>query len=328
VRRRARCRGSLKLFCKTYNPELFYLPWSDAHNNAIAKLEETVLHGALYAFAMPRGFGKTSLCRMAALWAISYRLVRYVFIIGANATKGEENLDAIKLSIRFLPKYVADFPEIAYPAVALGGIANRAGGQLSEEESTLIEWSADRIVLPTVKPPKNWPKAWELRADGNVPTAGSVVMVSGLTGDGIRGSLLTLSTGEAIRPDLVLLDDPQTDESAGSSAQCDAREQLIAGAVLGMAAPDKPLSAFMPCTIIEPDDMAERLLDRSKHPLWRGERTSLLASMPKNETAIDAYLDVYRQCFRQDPPDLKGAAQYWRAHRAELEEGAVAAAAA
>jgi hypothetical protein len=52
--------------------------------------------------------------------------------------------------------------------------------------------------------------------DGMVPTSGSVVGVSGLTGEGIRGSLKTLTTGEMVRPDFVLIDDPQTPESARS----------------------------------------------------------------------------------------------------------------
>jgi len=67
VERRARCANSLQAFCETYNPDAFYLGWSDDHLRAIARIEEAVQYGALYAFAMPRGAGKTSLCRMASL---------------------------------------------------------------------------------------------------------------------------------------------------------------------------------------------------------------------------------------------------------------------
>jgi hypothetical protein len=65
------------------------------------------------------------------------------------------------------------------------------------------------------------------------------------------------------------------------------RERLVGADVLGMAGPDKSISAVMPCTVIAPLDMADNLLDRSKHPLWRGERTSMLESMPADLAAWD-----------------------------------------
>lgn len=324
LRRRTRCRKSLRHFCETYNKEAFGLRWSADHLKAISRIEEAATHGALYAYAMPRGSGKSTIARMAALWAVSYGLRRYVFLIGANASKAEDSLQAIKTCIRFLPDYAEDFPEIAWAVRALGGIANRASGQLCQEAPTLIEWGKGRIVLPTVPPPPNWPKAWPLRADGMVPTSGSVVSASGLTGDGIRGSLLTLSTGEAIRPDLVLLDDPQTNESAHSPAQNDTREQLVSADVLGMAGPGKTISAVMPCTVIARGDFIDRILDRSKHPLWRGERTKLLRTMPTNMGAWDGYFELYRHCAQKEPPDFGEANAYYREHRAELDEGAEA----
>lgn len=324
VKRRARCRKSLKAFCSTYNPEAFSLAWSADQLRAVERIEEAVFQGALYAFAEPRGNGKTTRVRMAALWAISYGHCRYAFVIGANTEKADDTIAALKTYIRFLPSYAADFPEIAWPAVALGGIANRAAGQVCGGEPTMIEWSGDRIVLPTVPPPSNWPKSWRLRADGMVPTAGGVVSSSGLTGDGIRGSLLTLTTGESIRPDLVLIDDPQTHESAHSKTQNATREQLVSADVLGMAGPGKTIAAVMPCTVIAKGDFIDRILDRAAHPLWRGERTRMMRTMPKNLAAWDAYFEVYRRCALKEPPNFGEANAYYRARRATLDECAEA----
>src|SRR5262249_3527758 len=159
------------------------------------------------------------------------------------------------------------------------------------------------LILPTVPPPANWPRSWALRGDGMVPTSGSVVSASGLTGDGIRGSLLTLPTGDSLRPDLVLLDDPQTAESARSPAQNAMREQLIAADVLGMAGPGRTISAVMPATVIAPGDMVDCLLDRQKHPLWRGERTRMLRSMPTDLDAWERYREVWARCALREPPD-------------------------
>lgn len=323
LRRRARCRSSLRLFCETYNRAPFYFAWSPDHLKAISRLEEAATQGALFAFAMPRGSGKSVLCRMATLWAISYAWCRYVFILGSTAGKASENLSAIKTFARFLPEYGADFPEIVTGIRALGGIPQRAGGQLCQGESTMVEWSESRIVLPTVPPPANWPKGRKLRQDGKAPTSGAVVSAAGLTAEGIRGSVLTLTTGEQIRPDLVLLDDPQTPESARSPKGNDDREQLVAADVMGLAAPGYPLSAVMPCTVIAKGDMIDRFLDRSKHALWRGERTKLLTAMPQDLAAWDHYFEVYRSCAQEEPPDYAPANSYYQAHRTELDAGAV-----
>lgn len=324
IPRRDSCRGSLRLFCETYNAAAFALGWSSDHLEAIERIEEAATQGALYAFAMARGSGKTTICRMAALWALSYRHCRYTFVIGATDDKAKESLDTLRVLIRCLDAYADDFPEISFPAVALAGIANRASGQTCGGRSTFMEWSADRIVLATVPPPGNWPPHWPLREDGMVPTSGSLVSASGLTGEGIRGSLKTLTTGEMVRPDLVLLDDPQTPESARSLTQNANRLKLIEADVLGMAGPGAAIAGVMPCTVIERGDCIDQLLDRGKHPLWRGERSGMLRSMPKDLAAWDAYFETYARCAQLEPPDFTESNAYYVQHQAALEEGAEA----
>lgn len=324
IERRERCAKSLKLFCETYNPTAFYYGWSDDHLRVIARIEEAATQGSLFAVAMARGSGKTTICRMAALWAVAYQLCRYVFVIGATDAKACEALDTIRVFVRFLPEFSADFPEISYPAQRLSGIANRATGQTCRDVSTLIEWSADQIVFATVPPPANWPKHWPLRDDGMVPSSGTVVSASGLTGEGIRGSLKTLMTGEMVRPDLVLLDDPQTPGSARSNIQNINRLKLISADVLGMAGPGQSIAAVMPCTVIERGDMIDQVLDRSKHPMWRGERSGILKSMPTNMDAWEEYFDVYSTCAQFEPPDFTDANEYYIEHREKLDAGAKA----
>lgn len=324
VRRRTRTRKSLRLFCETYNPATFYNAWSADHLKAIARIEEAATLGAMYAFAMARGSGKSALSRHAALWALSHAHCRYVFVIGATGEKAEESLEVIKTVMRFGKEYAEDFPEISHAVIALKGSGRLAGGQTCGGDPTLVEWTKDRVVLPTVPVPPNWPKAWPRRADGKAPASGAVLATSGLTGEGIRGSTAVLSTGEMVRPDLVLLDDPQTADSARSPSQNRVREQLVSADILGMAGPNTPLAAVMPCTVIYPGDMVDNILDRSKHPLWRGERSGMLASMPKNMVAWDQYFEVYRRCAQKEPPDFTESNAYYVSHRAALDEGAEA----
>jgi hypothetical protein len=287
----------------------------------LSAIEQSVFRGATLAVAMPRGAGKTVLCRLAVLWAASFGYVQYPFIVGANEEKAVANLDAIKLWMRELHPYIDDFPEVSLGIRSLGGIANRASGQHQAGLPTFIRWERTRVVFPRVRKPPNmrWHKG------RYSPTSGVVIGVSGLTGEGIRGSLFAHPDGRQIRPDLVLLDDPQTDESARSRQQNADRLALIRGAVLGMAGPGRRISAVMPCTVIRQGDMADQVLDRKKHPLWRGVRTQLLKSMPANMAAWEPYFAVLAECMGRDVPDMEPANTYYREHREVLDAGAEAA---
>lgn len=326
IERREACRFDLALFGKTYAAGALGMPFSRDHHEVIERIQDAALHGALYALGMSRGSGKTTWSRIGCLWALSYSHRRYLFLIGASEPKAIKNLQALKQFVRFGETFAEDFPEIVFPVRALGGVAQRAGGQLCLERPTLIRWDADEIVLPTVPPPDNWPRdRWALRADGMVPTSGSCVSVSGLTGEGIRGSLMTTDTGEQIRPDLILLDDPQTRESAKSPSQNATRIELVSGDVLGMAGPGKTISAVMLCTPIFPGDMADVMLDRKEHPLWRGDRRPMMRSMPTNMAAWDRYFPIYSECAQKDPPNYTAANEHYEANRDELDAGAESA---
>ena len=312
--RRKKCKLSLRKFCETYLPETFHNEWSPDHLQVISRIEDAVLRGELFALAMPRGNGKTSLCKAAVLWAALYAHRRYIYLIAANATKAIDILEAIKTFIRFQVRIVEDFPEVAIPFQALEGIAHRSGGQIINGVPTRIKFEKDNLVFPYVENSKKQP----------VPTTNIVINCSGLTGAGIRGSAKTTANGETIRPDLVIIDDPQTDESAASVSQNQTREKLISGAVLGMAGPGQKIAGIMPCTVIEPDDMIDRVLNVSKHPVWRGKRYQMLTKMPKNMEAWEKYYEVYKECFSGEKIDYERINNYYTENQKILEEGAAA----
>src|SRR5574344_1624812 len=59
--RKSDCERNFQLFCESYFPETFVLEWSPDHLKVIEKIEKAVLSGGLYALALPRGSGKTSI---------------------------------------------------------------------------------------------------------------------------------------------------------------------------------------------------------------------------------------------------------------------------
>lgn len=304
---RERCRHDFRAFCDAYFPLTFNKAWSQDHLKAIAKIQTAILEGGLFALAMPRGSGKTSLVETACIWAILYGHAQFVALIGASAEAASEMLDSIKSELENNDALFADFKRVLYPIHRLEGISNRCKGQLFQGERTHITWTAGEIVLPSMPGPLN---------EG----AGAILKVAGITGR-IRGMKFKRSDGQSVRPSLVIIDDPQTDDSARSASQNAKRESILAGAVLGLAGPGKKISGVMPCTVIQPGDMADNILDRSKHPEWNGERTKLVYKFPTNTRLWDEYRALRAESFKQDG-NGRGANAFYESHRAAMDAGA------
>ena len=307
--RRDGCERSLLRFLETYLAAAFYLGWSEDHLVVIGDMERAILEGTLFAIAMPRGSGKTTLILGAIIWALLYGHRKYVAVIGATEKHADRMLDSIRSSLQNNPLLLADFPEVCYPIKRLERIANRANAQILDGEPTQMTFGKNMVVLPTVRGSK---------------ASGSIVEVAGLTG-AIRGMQQTLATGEIVRPDLAVCDDPQTDESAKSPTQCAEREELIAGAVLGLAGPDKKIAGFMPCTVIREGDMADRILDRMKHPEWQGRRTKMVYRWPTSKAAVahwEKYAELRRDSLRNGANGETATAYYLR-HRKAMDAGSL-----
>ncbi|MBX3448211.1 MAG: phage terminase large subunit family protein [Planctomycetaceae bacterium] len=311
-KRRSAAKQDLGKFLLTYFPKAFPLKWSKDHESIIAKVKQAVLSGGLFAMAMPRGSGKTTVCERAILWAVLYGHHRFAMLIGANKEKADESIDKIKTELETNELLLADFPEVCIPCRRLEGIANRAKGQTFRGVPTKIVWGKRAVVFATI------PDA-----------AGSGAIVkTGAIKSAVRGANYLRPDGEVERPTLVLLDDPQTRDSARSENQTNAREQIVAADVLGLAGPGKSVAALMTCTVIQPNDLADRMLNRATHPDWQGERKKLLYAMPKHMARWEEYRELVADLLARDatPEQVQKAANaFYRKHRKELEEGAIVA---
>lgn len=317
-RRRGRANKSFRAFCETYFPATFYLPWSPDHLKVMAKIERAVLRGGLFALAMPRGDGKTSLCEAACLWAILTGAQRFVALIGSDEKHAMDMLESLKTELECNELLLEDFPEAVYPVRCLEGIANRCAGQTYQGESTHIKWTAKYIVLAAVAK-----EALKGRRGCAKNGIGALIKVAGITGR-VRGMKHKRHDGVTLRPGVVVVDDPQTDDSARSASQCMTRESILAGAVLGLAGPGKKIAGFMPCTVICPGDMADHILNRDLHPEWQGERTQMVYSFPSNEKLWQQYAEMRADSFRNDGQGEE-ATEFYGKHRKAMDKGAVVA---
>ena len=95
-KRKEACRNDLKLFLETYFSQKFKIAWSQDHLIVIKKIEDAVLRGGLFALAMPRSTGKTTISERAAIWATVYAHRRFVALIGATEEAACQILEEIK----------------------------------------------------------------------------------------------------------------------------------------------------------------------------------------------------------------------------------------
>jgi hypothetical protein len=304
--RKRRAGESFRAFCESYFPATFALEWSDDHLAVIEAIETSVLRGNLFAFAMPRGSGKTSLVETAALWALLYGHRDFVCIIGADEEHARTMLQSCQVECETNENLLADFPEAVYPIAKLERIHQRASGQLYRGRSTAIVWTANELQFPTIEGSK---------------ASGGIIRVAGITGR-IRGmSAKRACDGKKARPSLVLIDDPQTDESAASPSQVATREAVLKGAILGLAGPSTKISGLCTVTVVRPDDLADRLLDRQKHPAWQGRRLKLVYDWPRRDDLWTQYAELRRDGQRTGR-GTQEADDFYRQRQAEMDEGA------
>ena len=315
--RRQACAESFRLFCETYFAAAFHRAWSDDHLRVIGRIEKAVRDGGLVAFAMPRGSGKTTLARCSALWAILYGYRPFVCLIGAADDRAKELLIPIRKHILENPLLLADFPEAVYPLRALENSSKRQLQQHIQGQLTHVHWGQEKLVFPTLEG-QHLPLA--LRQDGYEasPSSGSIITTTSLDAN-MRGQQHSRVDGSIIRPSLVLLDDPQTRQSAASSTQTKRRMELLNGDVLGMAGPGESISAVLTCTKIYDGDLADQVLDREKNPEWDSECTKLVYAFPSNEKLWDEYRRI------REVDGHTEATEFYRRHREAMDSGAIVA---
>ena len=293
-------------FHTTYFPNRFYLGFGRPHLEAIAALQRCTESGGLQALAMMRGSGKTTLAECEVIRSLAYGLRRYVVFVGATDHLAGRAVKRIFREFETNDLLLEDFPELCYPIRALDRITQRARGQTLNGQSTLMEITDGHLVLA--------------RVPGSA-SSGSVVQSYGLTG-ALKGLNILSPDGTPIRPDMVVIDDAQTRESAKSPTQTDDRERIISDDILGLAGPKTKMAAIFLCTPIYPNDLTERFISRDRHPEWKGVRTRMIEEFPTNLTLWDDYAEVRRESLRAGDEGARGN-EFYLSNREALDAGCV-----
>lgn len=312
--RRDKCKHDLEAYLREYYPQHYTRPFSGEHKRFIGQLQESMMESMWLVKSVFRGFGKTTLTEDAASWAVSYGHKRFLYIVAASAPMADSILTTIQTEFEQNPLIHDDFPEITLAVRALEGKYQRAATQLFRGELTNIRWGGGRLIFPKTLP--------------NSPSAGSIVTSSGW-GGGIRGARHRLADGSLIRPDFVMIDDPQDDEMAESPTTCRKFLDVLQGTILGLGGHNKRISVVMPATIIKPGDAVDQLMDAKEYPAWIAENVPMLEiEPPDQELWLGEYARIRADYDRGDPMAQRRAwakaTEFYQTHHVEMDRGAVA----
>ena len=153
------CRYDLARFGWYYcRRVLKHAPSDDLRDGLIKNTQDTILGGGQVVEEDGRGTGKTTwIAVIAPIWAILYGHRRYPLLISATAKQGKKNLRTIKRLLARSKGILQDFPAIAIPLQAIGGISQRAAAQRYKGMPTDVEWASDQITLPMCRDEKGNP---------------------------------------------------------------------------------------------------------------------------------------------------------------------------
>ena len=273
--RRREATDSFRAFCESYGGDAFSLGWSPAHLECIEKIERSTLNSGSFALALPRGSGKSTLCHWALVWSLLCGHCEYSIYVAATASGSTTRLASLKTTLRFNDLLLEDFPEVIAPIRFTENEARKAAGQRFCEEKTDIRWGSDKLIFATLHNYQNL-CPW---IDEYPSNFGAIMDFASLE-SGLRGKSVERPDGRIVRPQLAVVDDPSTRESAASPAQNKKRYDILMGDIGYLGSPERPCGILVPCTIIYEDDLAHQLMCHEKAPQFKGVCYGMLDRMP------------------------------------------------
>jgi len=234
------------------------------------------------AMAAPRGEGKTSILeRLGEKFALEGR-IDFLVLFGATGSAAEASLDSIKEDLATNDRLAADYPEVCIPVRALEGTPNRAhyqtvsgkrhdNGQEFVRASSKFKWCGHEVVLPKVP---------------GSPSANFVIATRGLDA-AVRGL-----KRKGKRPKLVIIDDPDTENSAISESQTAKLEKRIDKSIGGLGDQKRPIARVMITTVSTRICVSARYTDPKIKPSWAGKVYRLLVAKPLR---LDLWLEYVSQ---------------------------------
>lgn len=308
--RRRRCEASLLEFVKEYGTDegafLEDVP-SASMEPILDEMQAAIDDSSVnYHIRVARGHGKTSYAKAGCAWAAATGKRGFIVVVGSNAANAQNIVNDIFTFFSESPKFRQDFPEVGVSFEAINGIHQRAAAQTYHGKPTRPKVGLGQIILPTIEGAKS---------------SGCIIQAVGFA-TSARGKV----KGKR-RPDLLILDDLQTDDLAGNEDRVLQAAEHLKKTFMGLAGHKRKIAAVMTSTPIEPDDLSELF---ARDPMWKTTTHKMVMSWPtawKTENPADDLWMQYRDILRREitqgnkTPHVV-ANEFYTAHREAMDEGA------
>jgi hypothetical protein len=298
--RREQCLADPERFMRTYFPERYGLPFGKDHRFIIQSVVDVAQRGGKQAIAAPRGRGKSEVVKGLLVYLVTAQLSRFLVAMAATTPLANRLFQDFKRKIANSDLLLEDFPEVCWPVRCLEGAPQRAARQHVDGVLTKIVWTGDYISIAHVP---------------DSPYGGVKMAYSGLD-SAFRGMNI-----DGDRPDLVLIDDPETKESAKSEMQIEDRETMLDQDIAGLVGQDSTMGIVVTSTVQNWYCLSAKLTTPSIKPAYNGKRFGLIETWPTHMSLWEEYIAMRRA--DQQNGDTLGlnAVLFYAVNRDEMDAG-------
>ena len=310
VARRNACLANPELLLTTYFPQTYKEAFTADRRDMLASIWRAALYGGDQAIAAPRGEGKTTIAMDGAFTLMLAGKSPFPVVISKNQDAASDELKALRERILMSEDFVADFPEIGIPLVAIG--ASTANARLQTVGGKFIGMyiGVKHFAFPNVPTDLlGWPAGIESVARGQV--IGAVGIDGRIRGFKFRSH----------RPTLAIIDDIEDKYSANSDDSIAKNETTIEEDIGGMGSSAKRIARVYLCTTLNRKCNAYKYTDPKQKPSWNGRRYRKMLKEPDRMDLVQQYIEM-RQLRGEKDPDAREAFRFYRDNRIEIERGA------
>lgn len=265
-----------------YFADIFTYEFTAQQREMIQAILAAVEIGDDQSIAGSRGEGKTTNAECALIFCVLKGIVEFAVLFAATGTDAENCLETIKGRLAGNDRLCADYPDVCVPIRALENTPNRAHYQIVQgvneadgnaygPVSSAFSWCGRAITMPDVPGSR---------------CRGSIIATRGLD-SAVRG----LKIGDR-RPDLAVIDDPDTIDTANSEEQAKKLEDKIDKAIAGLGGQQRRIARVMLTTLQNRICVSYRFTDPTAKPSWRGKRFRFLVKPPQRPDLWDEYIQL------------------------------------
>jgi hypothetical protein len=296
----------------------FWYSFTQQQSQMIRAIRTAILHGGDQALAASRGEGKTTIFERVLLKHTLAGVIHFSVLCASTGDLAANSLETIRDALETNELLLADYPEVCVPVRALENTPNRAHYQLVtgirhdnrqpyRRASSRFSWCGKEIVLPNVP---------------GSPAANSVIAARGLDA-AVRGL-----KRKGRRPELVGIDDPDTEDTARSATQAQKLETRIDRALGGLGGQQKPVARVMLTTLQSRISASYRFTNPRDKPTWKGRRFRFLLKPPSRVDLWDEYIIKYQTSLQRfaaeegDDEFARAAHRFYLENRRKMDAGA------